>query len=83
MELQVIIFRTTLGIKLGSMGIYLVLLGVTALYLIVTFKISKLNIPARKLAKKDIEPGDESSQIEVEEMEADDSNVVTLSDHST
>lgn len=76
-------FSNYMGIKLGSMGIYLVLLGVTALYLIVTFKISKLNIPARKLAKKDIKPGDESSQIEVEEIEADDSNVVTFSDHST
>jgi S-DNA-T family DNA segregation ATPase FtsK/SpoIIIE len=65
------------------MGIYLVLLGITALYLIVTFKISKLNVPSRKLAKKDIESGDESSQIDVEEIEADDSNVVTFSDQST
>ena len=59
-------FSNYMGIKLGSMGIYLVLLGITALYLIVTFKISKLNVPSRKLAKKDIESGDESSQIDVE-----------------
>ena len=72
-----------MGIKLGSMGIYLVLLGITALYLIVTFKINKLNVPSRKLAKKDIESGDESSQIDVKEIEADDSNVVTFSDQST
>ena len=76
-------FSNYMGIKLGSMGIYLVLLGITALYLIVTFKISKLNVPSRKLAEKDIESGDESSQIDVEEIEADDSNVVTFSDQST
>ena len=76
-------FSNYMGIKLGLMGIYLVLLGITALYLIVTFKISKLNVPSRKLAKKDIESGDESSQIDVEEIEADDSNVVTFSDQST
>jgi hypothetical protein len=39
-----------LGLKLGAVGIYLLLIGCAALYIIATFKVSQLKFPSRTAA---------------------------------
>ena len=39
-----------LGLKLGAVGIYLLLIGCAALYVIATFKVSQLKFPSRAAA---------------------------------
>ena len=63
-----------LGLKLGAVGIYLLLIGCAALYVIATFKVSQLKFPSRATAPDALQEDTEDSV-----MAEDEESVQTVS----
>jgi DNA segregation ATPase FtsK/SpoIIIE, S-DNA-T family len=76
-------FSNYLVVKLGSLGIYLLLLGITALYLIVTFKINRLRVPSRKRSINNGETDDSERLMQNESTEPEAKTVLTFSNSET
>jgi S-DNA-T family DNA segregation ATPase FtsK/SpoIIIE len=69
-------------LKLGSVGIYLLIIGSTALYIIATFKVSQLKMPTKAAgisSKNDVEPNSTGIIDEVETEEIKEEIVETVS----
>ena len=63
-----------LGLKLGAVGIYLLLIGCAALYVIATFKVSQLKFPSKAAAPNALQEDAEGSV-----MAEDEESVQTVS----
>ncbi len=72
-----------LVLKLGTVGIYLLIVGCTALYIIATFKVSQLKVPTKAAnlsASDQIEMDSPANEEDVEvEVEAEEESVQTVS----